>query len=201
MAIVAINPATNEIIKEYQEMNPDEVQAIIEKADAAFSDWRRTSFPHRAALMRKAAQILRDKSIEYGRLMAQEMGKPLQQGKGEAEKCAWVCDFYADNAEPFLQEQIVETTATKSFVSFQPLGIVLAAMPWNFPFWQVFRFAAPALMAGNVGLLKHASNVPGCAVAIEEVFRQAGFPEYVFNTLLIGSRQVDAVIEHPLSGR
>jgi len=126
------------------------------------------------------------------------MGKPVKDGRAEVEKCAWVCDFYAEQAAQFLLPEVVETEASRSFVTFQPLGVVLAVMPWNFPFWQVFRFAAPALMAGNAGVLKHASNVPGCALAIAEVFRRTGFPEHLFETLLIGSAQVDAVIEHPL---
>jgi succinate-semialdehyde dehydrogenase/glutarate-semialdehyde dehydrogenase len=130
--------------------------------------------------------------------MAREMGKPVKDGRSEAEKCAWVCDYYAGHAESFLQPEMIETDASRSFVTFQPLGVVLAVMPWNFPFWQVFRFAAPALMAGNVGVLKHASNVVGCALAIEDVFRQAGFPENVFRSLLAGSSQVDDIIEHPL---
>ncbi len=130
--------------------------------------------------------------------MAQEMGKPITSGRGEAEKCASVCDYYADNAEKFLQLEAIETDASKSFVTFQPLGVVLAVMPWNFPFWQVFRFAAPALMAGNAGVLKHASNIPGSALAIEEVFLKAGFPEHIFRTLLVGSGQVETIIENPL---
>jgi succinate-semialdehyde dehydrogenase / glutarate-semialdehyde dehydrogenase len=131
-------------------------------------------------------------------LMAQEMGKPVKDGRAEAEKCAWACDYYAENAEAFLRPEVIPTDASKSYVVFQPLGVVLAVMPWNFPFWQVFRFAAPALMAGNAGVLKHASNVPACALAIEDVFRTAGFPAHIFRTLLIGSKQVDAVIENPL---
>ena len=148
--------------------------------------------------MQRAAHILRENANEYGVLMAQEMGKPVRDGRAEAEKCAWVCEYYAEHAEAFLQPEVIPTDASKSFVTFQPLGVVLAVMPWNFPFWQVFRFAAPALMAGNTGVLKHASNVPGCALAIEEVFRKAGFPDHVFRTLLIGSKHVEAVIEHPL---
>ncbi len=198
MPIVAINPATDETIKEYEEMTGAEVAAIIESAGETFQSYRRTSFQERAECMRKAAQILRDRTDEFARLMAQEMGKPVKEGRSEANKCAWVCDYYADNAETFLQRELVETDARKSFVTFQPLGVVLAVMPWNFPFWQVFRFAAPNLMAGNVGVLKHASNVPGCALAIEQIFRDAGFPENAFRTLLVGSSQVEAIIEHPL---
>ena len=148
--------------------------------------------------MKKTAEILRERKDELAKLMAVEMGKPLKQGVAEVEKCAWACDYYADNAEAHLAPDIIKTEAAKSYVAFEPLGVVLAIMPWNFPLWQVFRFAAPALMAGNVGVLKHASNVPGCALVIEEIFIQAGFPEGAFRTLLIGNEQVQAVIEHPL---
>jgi succinate-semialdehyde dehydrogenase / glutarate-semialdehyde dehydrogenase len=196
--ISSINPTTGETLKEYREMSFEEVSKIISQTHEAFVNWRKSDFAIRATLMRQAAQILRDDAPAYGRLMAQEMGKPLKDGRAEAEKCAWVCDYYADNAETFLQPEPVKTDATKSFVTFQPLGVVLAVMPWNFPFWQVFRFAAPALMAGNAGVLKHASSVFGCALAIEEVFRRAGFPENLFRSLLVGSSQVEALIEHPL---
>jgi succinate-semialdehyde dehydrogenase/glutarate-semialdehyde dehydrogenase len=198
VSIQSINPATGEKIKDYAEMAPQEVKSIIEKAHQAFLDWRKTGFEQRARLMKKAAQILRGNAEAYAKLMAQEMGKPIAGGRSEAEKCAWVCDYYADNAEKFLQPEIIATDASKSFVTFQPLGVVLAVMPWNFPFWQVFRFAAPGLMAGNAGVLKHASNVMGCALAIEDIFRQAGFPENLFRSLIIGSSQVNAVIENPL---
>lgn len=198
MILKSINPTTGEIIKTYEEMPPQEVKSIIEKTNEAFLDWRKTNFAERAVLMKKAGEILRDHAHEHARLMTQEMGKLVRDGRAEVEKCAWVCDYYADNAEKFLQPELIETDASKSFVTFQPIGVVLAVMPWNFPFWQVFRFAAPALMAGNAGVLKHASNVPGCALAIEAVFRQAGFPENLFRTLLVGSAQVDAIIENPL---
>jgi succinate-semialdehyde dehydrogenase/glutarate-semialdehyde dehydrogenase len=148
--------------------------------------------------MARAATILRDRAREFGELMTAEMGKPVAGGVAEAEKCAWVCDYYAENAEEFLADQEVESDATRSFVTFQPIGVVLAVMPWNFPFWQVFRFAAPNLMAGNAGLLKHASNVPGCALAIEDVFKEAGFPDGLFKTLLVPGNGVSQVIEHPL---
>jgi len=198
MTIEAVNPTTGEIIKEYDEMPPEEVMDVIEKSHEAFFSWRMTSFAERAWQMKKAAQILQDKTGDYARLMAQEMGKPIRSGRPEVEKCAWVCEYYADNAEKFLRPEVIDTDASKSFVTFQPLGVVLAIMPWNFPFWQVFRFAAPTLMAGNVGILKHASNVPGCALAIEEVFLNAGFPANIFRTLLVSSSQVDAIIENPL---
>jgi len=198
MTLQAVNPTTGETINTYEEMTPLEVRRAIEQAHQAFLDWRQTHFAERAHLMQQAARILRAQAREYATLMAQEMGKPVKDGRAEAEKCAWACDYYAEHAQQFLTPEVVATDASKSFVTFQPLGVVLAVMPWNFPFWQVFRFAAPALMAGNAGVLKHASNVPGCALAIEEVFRKAGFPDSLFRTLLIGSRQVDAVIEHPL---
>jgi succinate-semialdehyde dehydrogenase/glutarate-semialdehyde dehydrogenase len=195
--MIAINPATGNTIKEYDEMKPAEVSRAVVEAHSAFLEWRRTEFAERASLLKAAADFLRESSSDYAVLMADEMGKPVTQGKAEVEKCAWVCDYYAEHAERFLQPELVDTDAAKSFVTFQPLGVVLAVMPWNFPLWQVFRFAAPALMAGNVGVLKHASNVPGCALAIEEVFVKSGFPNSVFRTLLIGSKQVDAVIENP----
>ena len=198
MKITSLNPATNKINKTYDEMTPDNVKKIIEQAHEAFLNWQNKTMAERATLMKKAAQILRNDLEIHAKLMVQEMGKPITSARSEAEKCAWVCEYYAENAEKFLQREMVQTDASRSYVTFQPLGVVLAVMPWNFPYWQVFRFAAPGLMAGNVGLLKHASNVPGCALAIEDIFKKAGFPENVFRTLLIGSKQVDAVIENPL---
>jgi len=198
MAIKAVNPTTGETIKDYGEMPLEQVKGIIEKSHKAFLGWRKTSFAERARLMKKAAQILRDKAEDYARLMAQEMGKPIKGGTAEAEKSAWVCDYYADNAERFLQPEVIDTDASKSFVTFQPLGVVLAVMPWNFPFWQVLRCAVPTLMAGNALVLKHASNVPGCALAIEDVFRKARFPANIFRTLLVSSSRVDAIIENSL---
>ncbi len=193
-----INPATGKKIRTYEEMTPEAVKEIIEDSHKAYLQWRKTSFSHRQERMGNAAEFLRKRSREYAKLMVLEMGKPIKQARAEIEKCAWVCDYYADKAEAFLQNEIIETDATKSFVTFQPIGVVLAVMPWNFPFWQVFRFAAPGLMAGNAGVLKHASNVPGCALAIEEIFAAAGFPENLFRTLLVGSPQVEAIIENPL---
>jgi succinate-semialdehyde dehydrogenase/glutarate-semialdehyde dehydrogenase len=198
MTFQSINPASGTPVSSYEEMQRAEVSKIVEQAHAAFLDWRKTPFRDRAALMRKAGQILRDRSKEYGRLMAEEMGKPFKDGIAEAEKCATACDYFAEHAEKFLATEDVATDARRSFVTFQPLGVVLAVMPWNFPFWQVIRFAAPALMAGNAGVLKHASNVPGCALAIEQIFKDAGFPENLFRTLMIGSKEVAGVIEHPL---
>ena len=197
MAIESINPATGECIARYEEHTDEQVGEILERAHAAQRAWRNVSLQQRAASMHAAAGVLRERSDEYARLMAQEMGKPVREGRAEVDKCAWVCDYYADNAARFLADEPVETDARESFIAYQPLGIVLAVMPWNFPFWQVFRFAAPNLMAGNAGVLKHASNVFGCALAIEQVFRDAGFPEDLFKALLISSRRVEGVIEHP----
>jgi succinate-semialdehyde dehydrogenase/glutarate-semialdehyde dehydrogenase len=197
MTLSAINPATGETIQEYPELSPQAAHERIAQAYEAFLSWRRTSFAKRSELMLNAAQLLRKRAPDYAHCMAQEMGKPLKEGKAEAEKCAWVCEYYAEQAEQFLQPEPIEADATKSFVACQPLGVVLAVMPWNFPFWQVLRFAAPALMAGNVGVLKHASNVPGCALALEKLFQDAGFPADVFQSLLVGSSQVAALIEHP----
>ena len=163
----------------------------------AFADWHRTTFAERSVCLRRAGQILRENSDEYARLMASEMGKVIGEGRAEAKKCAWVCDYYAEHAEEFLRREIIASDAGKSFVTFAPLGAVLAIMPWNFPLWQVFRFAAPALMAGNVAVLKHASNVPGCSLAIEKILHQAGVPASVFRSLLIGSDQVAAIIANP----
>ena len=177
-------------------MQPSEVKKILDITNSAFKEWKDTSFDHRSRLMMKAADVLRKNKDEYSMLMTQEMGKPISQSRAEVEKCVWVCEYYAENAEKFLTDELVETDASKSFVTFQPLGIVLAVMPWNFPFWQVFRFAAPGLMAGNAGIFKHASNVSGCALAIEEVFSEAGFPENLFRTILVPSSQMEDVIKN-----
>lgn len=197
MALTTINPATEEVVREYREMTDDELRAALELADRAQQGWARTSFDERAVRMRAAADVLRRRADEMARLCAVEMGKPLGAGRAEVEKCALVCEFYAEHAETFLADEEIETEASHSFVAFRPLGVVLAVMPWNFPFWQVFRFAAPGLMAGNGGLLKHASNVQGCAQAIEEVFTEAGFPEGLFRNLPIAARRVSEVIEAP----
>ena len=194
--LTSISPATNKLIKNYEEMMSEESSQIISLADEAFKSWKETTFTHRSELMKNAAKFLRTKSEEYSVLMTMEMGKPIVQSKAEVEKCAWVCEYYAENAEKYLEDEIIKTEASKSFVSYQPLGVILAIMPWNFPFWQVFRFAAPNLMAGNAGLLKHASNVSGCALAIEDVFRKAGFPENLFRTLLVKSKNVSEIISN-----
>lgn len=194
----AINPATGEVVATYDEMSPATVRSVIADAHEAFLGWRRVAFPERSTLMRQVASLLRAEATTYAQLMAREMGKPVRDGVAEIQKCALACDFFATHAADFLGREPVATEARSSFVTFNPLGVVLAVMPWNFPFWQVFRFAAPGLMAGNAGVLKHASNVPGCALAIEDVFRRAGLPANLFRTLMIGTKQVDAVIEHPL---
>jgi len=196
MAIESVNPATGETIATYEEMGEGEVDGILEAAGAAQREWREVPVAERVEPLRRAAADLRDRAQEYGELMAREMGKPIAAGRSEAEKCAWVCDYYAENAARFLADREVETDARRSFVTFRPLGVVLAVMPWNFPFWQVFRFAAPGLAAGNAAVLKHASNVFGCALAIEEVFHRAGFPEALFRALLVGSDAVEGILGH-----
>jgi succinate-semialdehyde dehydrogenase/glutarate-semialdehyde dehydrogenase len=193
----AINPATGELLKEYQDHSDQEVDHLIDRAEKQFRSWRDVPFTGRGTLMRRAAAVLRDKKEAYARTITLEMGKLIGESRAEVEKCAWVCEYYAEQAAGFLADEVVATDASRSLVAFQPLGIVLAVMPWNFPFWQVFRFAAPALMAGNTALLKHASNVPGCALAIEEVFRLAGFPEGAFTALLISAGQVGRIFRNP----
>lgn len=196
--IETINPATGKALERYPQLDDKAIQEKIERAHNVFLDWRTTSFEQRAERMRKAAQILLNRQEELAHLMTAEMGKTIKEARAEVEKCAWVCNYYAENTAKFLQDEVVETDASKSYLTFQPIGVVLAIMPWNFPFWQVFRFAAPALMAGNAGVLKHASNVPGCGEAIQEIFEQADFPKGLFSNLLIGNKQVNQVIEHPL---
>jgi len=198
MALKSINPVTGEIVEAYEEMAGAEVEDKIQKTHRAYLDWRLTDFPTRALLMKKAALLLKKNAADYARLMTSEMGKTIKEGRSEAEKCAWVCDYFAEKAEEFLKREEIKTDARHSFVTFEPLGVILAIMPWNFPFWQTFRFAAPGLMAGNGAVLKHASNVSGCALAIENIFREAGFPENLFTTLLISSEKVNTVIENPL---
>ncbi len=193
----SINPATGDIIHEYTAHSQHQVNGNVDKAHACFARWKTYSFEKRGSFLRLAASQLRKRKDEFAALMADEMGKPLKEGVAEIKKCALACDHYAAHAQSLLADEPIKTDASKSFVAYEPIGAVLAIMPWNFPFWQVFRFAAPNLMAGNVGLLKHASNVPGCALAIEQVFHDAGFPEGCFCTLLIGSDAVDALIAHP----
>jgi succinate-semialdehyde dehydrogenase/glutarate-semialdehyde dehydrogenase len=197
MPISSINPATGEVVATFDSLSQQQLEEKIGRAAETFREQRRTLFSERAEKMQRAADFLESEKKSFARTMTLEMGKPINAAVQEAEKCAWVCRYYAESAEKHLADEFVETNATKSYVHFQPLGVVLAVMPWNFPFWQVFRFAAPALMAGNVGLLKHASNVPQCALAIEEIFRRAGFPEGAFQTLLVGSDAVQSVLEDP----
>lgn len=197
MGIASINPATGETIKPFEALTDAELEAKLAKAEETFQTYRKTSFEQRTAWMHAAAQVLEDNKLAYARIMALEMGKPLKAAATEVEKSAWVCRFYADNAAHFLADVPGETDASQSFVRYLPLGAILAVMPWNFPFWQVFRFAAPALMAGNVGLLKHASNVPQSALAIESVFSKAGFPDGAFQTLLIGASKVAGLAADP----
>lgn len=192
----SINPANGQEIKSYNEQTPEQSDQIIEGVFDAWIEWKNTTFEQRSALMLKAAEILEERKSEFGLLITREMGKIIGEAVAEVEKSAWVCRYYAENAANILKEEIIESDAKNSFVAFEPLGPVLAIMPWNFPFWQVFRFAAPALMAGNAGILKHASNVPGCALAIEGIFKEAGFPENLFRTLLIGSKAVANLIKN-----
>ena len=194
----SINPANNQKIKSYTEFTKIQVEEIILDVNSEFLKWKETSFKHRSELMLNAATVLRKNLKEYSELMTLEMGKPILQAKAEVEKCAWVCEYYAENAESFLADEVIKTDASESFVAYRPIGIVLAVMPWNFPFWQVFRFAAPNLMAGNAGLLKHASNVSGCSLAIENVFREAGFPENIFRSLIVSSKNINEVISNNL---
>jgi succinate-semialdehyde dehydrogenase/glutarate-semialdehyde dehydrogenase len=195
MPIATANPATGQTVRTFEPLTPAQLEARLQCAADAYQRHRRTTFAERAKMMARAAEILESEKEAFGRIMAAEMGKTLKSAIDEAAKSAWGCRYYAEHAERFLADEVVSTTASRSFVTYQPIGPVLAVMPWNFPFWQVFRFAAPALMAGNVGLLKHASNVPQCALAIEEIFRRAGFPEGVFQTLLIETDRVKSVIE------
>ena len=197
MAIATINPATGQILKTFEPLSDAQLELKLQRAADTFATYRKVPFAERAQMMLKAAAILESERESFARIMTTEMGKTLQSAVDEAVKCAWVCRYYAENAERFLADEIVQTTASRSYIRYQPLGAVLAVMPWNFPFWQVMRFAAPALMAGNVGLLKHASIVPQSALMIEEIFRRAGFPEGAFQTLLIGSQKVDRVLGDP----
>ena len=210
MAIASVNPATGQVLKTFEPLSDAQIQKKLQLAANTFPKFRKLSFAERGRMMARAGEILETEKEPLGRLMTTEMGKTLKSAIAEAAKCAWVCRYYAESAERFLADEVVETPAKKSFIRYQPLGVVLAVMPWNFPFWplgpvlalmpwtfpfwQVFRFAAPALMGGNVGLLKHASNVPQCALAIADIFRRAGFPEGAFQTLVIGAQQVDAVL-------
>src|SRR6266850_5214663 len=195
MGIASINPATGKRIRSFSPISDAELDEKLQKASDTFRVYRHTTIAQRAQMMRRAAEILEREKESFGRLMSMEMGKTLHSAIEESEKCARACNYFAESAGGWLADEVIETDEGRSFVRFQPLGPVLAVMPWNFPFWQVFRFAAPALMAGNVGLLKHASNVPQCALAIEDIFRRAGFPEGAFQTLLVGSDAVQRILE------
>jgi len=197
MSAQSVNPATGEVLETIEEMSRPQIEQALARAHEAFLEWRTRPFAERARLMRAAATELRDSKVDHAMTMTREMGKPISQAEAEVEKCAATCDYYAEHAEAFLAEQPRETDAARSYVRFDPLGVVLAVMPWNFPYWQVFRFAAPALMAGNGGILKHASNVPRCALEIEQVFRRAGFPEGLFRTVLTDPAGVKAIIADP----
>jgi succinate-semialdehyde dehydrogenase / glutarate-semialdehyde dehydrogenase len=197
MAIATINPATGQLLKSFEPLSDAQIQAKLQLAAKTFSQYRLVPFAERARMMVQAAGILDSEKETFARTMTTEMGKPFRSAVDEAVKCASACRYYAENAERFLADEVIETAATRSFIRYQPLGPILAVMPWNYPCWQVIRFAAPALMAGNVGLLKHASNVPQCALQIEDLFRRAGFPEGAFQTLLIGSQKVDGILNDP----
>ena len=196
MTFKSINPYNNEVIEEFLAFDAEKVERIIKRSMAAFKQFKTVTFEERAQLMKRAGEILRHDKAVFAHTITTEMGKPIRESVNEIEKCAWVCDYYADHAKHFLQDQVIETDSRKSYIKHQPLGPILAVMPWNYPFWQVFRFAAPALMAGNTGLLKHASNVTRCALQIEDIFRKSGFPEGCFQTLILESRHIEKLIEH-----
>src|SRR3989440_1442804 len=197
MAIATVNPATGQVLKSFEALSDAQIEAKLQRAAETFVSYRKMSFAERSRRMLEAAEILEKEKETFARMMTTEMGKTLRSAVDEAVKCASACRYYAENAERFLADEIVETGAKRSFIRYQPMGPVLAVMPWNFPFWQVVRFAAPALMTGNVGLLKHASIVPQCALALEDLFRRAGFPEGAFQTLLIGSQKVEKILDDP----
>ncbi len=197
MSIQSINPATGEILETFELFSPAQIDEALAAAHTAFQAWRETNFAERSALFRRLAVYLRAHKTELGHLASLEMGKPIAEGEAEAEKCAWNCEYYAENAERFLADETISTNATDSYVSYLPLGVVLALMPWNYPFWQVFRFAAPALMAGNTAVLKHASNVSRCALEMERIFRECGFPEGVFRTVLVPGKETAKLIADP----
>ncbi|MBT8295821.1 MAG: aldehyde dehydrogenase family protein, partial [Gramella sp.] len=193
--ITSKNPYTGEVIEEFKELTKSEINEALERANKRFDSWRKTSFEERAGLLKKAAEELKKNKKEYARDITLEMGKPITQSIAEIEKCAWVCEYYAENAAQHLAIKKIKTDASKSYVSYEPIGVVLAVMPWNYPFWQVFRFAAPALMAGNIGVLKHASNVMRSANNIQKVFERAGFPDSCFQNLVLGSSKIEEIIK------
>jgi succinate-semialdehyde dehydrogenase / glutarate-semialdehyde dehydrogenase len=197
MPIATINPSTGQLLQSFEPLSDAQIEEKLRLAAETFPKFRKLTFAERARMMSKAADILESEKDKFARIMSLEMGKTLRSAVDEAVKCAWGCRYYAENAERFMADEVVETTAKRSYVRYQPLGVVLAVMPWNFPFWQVFRFIAPSLMAGNVGILKHASNVPQCALQIEDIMLRAGFPEGAFQTLLISAKQVENVLADP----
>jgi succinate-semialdehyde dehydrogenase/glutarate-semialdehyde dehydrogenase len=196
MTYEAINPHSGETLRRHSTVTSEEVRAALDRSERAFRAWSRTSFTDRAGVLRRAARLLKDDADGHARLMAEEMGKPVTGGRSEAEKCAWACEYYAERAEGFLADEPADTDASRSYIAYRPLGPVLAIMPWNFPYWQVFRFGAPALMAGNTVLLKHASNVPGCALRLERLLREAGLPDGCFQSLFLTNRQAGTVIRN-----
>jgi succinate-semialdehyde dehydrogenase/glutarate-semialdehyde dehydrogenase len=198
MAMESINPANGELLGTFETWDQTTLDDVVTQAGYQFKEWSQlTPIEDRCTMIKRVADVLRDDSDKLAELISLEMGKTFVEAEGEIEKCAKVCDYYAEKGPEFLADELVETDGSKSYVNYQPIGVVLAVMPWNYPFWQVFRFAAPALVAGNIAILKHASNVPQCALALEEVFRKAGFPENIFTTLMIGARMVESVIRHP----
>ena len=197
MAIATVNPATGQLVKSFEPISDSQIEEKIQRAALTFPKFRSLPFAERAGMMKKAGDILESEKNELAAIMTTEMGKTLRSAVDEAAKCAWACRYYAEHAERMLADEVIATTARRSFIRYQPLGVILVVMPWNFPFWQVFRFIAPGLMGGNVGLLKHASNVPQCALKIEEILRRAGFPEGAFQTMLIGSAKVDRILDDP----
>jgi succinate-semialdehyde dehydrogenase / glutarate-semialdehyde dehydrogenase len=198
MKFQSINPYNNQVLAEYSEQSESELNTSILKSQSGFENWRELTFAQRAVVLHKAAEILKKNVETYAKTISLEMGKPINEARGEVNKCAWVCDYYAENAEEFLATKHINTDAQESFVTHEPMGCILAIMPWNFPFWQVFRFAAPTLMAGNVGLLKHAANVFGSAIHIEDIFKEAGLPDGVFQNLIIHHDKVDAILANPI---
>ena len=194
----AINPATEQKIKEYEDYSQDKVNQIIEEVHAQHLTWKKRSVSERAKLLRRAGEVFLSKKQELAKICSEEMGKPLREAIAEVEKCATACEYYADHSEEFLKDEKLASDGQESYVSYQPLGVILAVMPWNFPYWQVIRFAAPNLTAGNTAVLKHSSNTPGCALALEKVFEEAGYPKNAFRSLIIGSKAVESVIKHPL---
>lgn len=196
MNFQSINPHNNEVVGTFDALSDDALIAKLELADTAYKSWRTVDLASRAKLMNRAAEVLRENVEEYARMITLEMGKPISESRGEINKCAWVCEYYAENAADFLADEVIKTDASLSMVQHHPIGCVLAIMPWNFPFWQVFRFAAPTLMAGNTGVLKHAPNVFGCAEMMEDVFTKAGFPKGVFQNLIVHHDKTEMIVSH-----